>query len=59
VFDVAGRRAGDSIRDRRPAGHGEIEWDASHLTAGVYHARLTAPGRQATARLVRVAAGRR
>ncbi len=59
VFDVAGRRVGDGIRDARPAGHGEIDWDAGRLPAGVYHARLTAAGERATARLVRTAAGRR
>jgi hypothetical protein len=59
VFDVAGRRMGDGIREARPAGHGEIEWDAGRLPAGVYHARLTAAGDRATARLVRTARGRR
>jgi hypothetical protein len=59
VFDVAGRRMGDGIREARPAGHGEIEWDAGRLPAGVYHARLTAAGDHATARLVRTAGGRR
>jgi len=59
VFDVIGRRVGDGIREARPAGHGEIEWDAARLPAGVYHARLSAAGEGATTRLVRIAAGRR
>jgi hypothetical protein len=59
VFDLAGRRMGDGTREARPAGHGEIEWDAGRLPAGVYHARLTAAGDHATARLVRTAGGRR
>jgi hypothetical protein len=59
VFDVAGRRVGETIREARPAGHGEIGWDAGRLAAGVYHARLIATERQATTRLLRVgAAGR-
>ena len=53
VFDVAGRRVGETIHEARPAGHGEIAWDAGRLATGVYHARLTAGGRQATTRLVR------
>src|SRR5262249_45519479 len=57
VFDVAGRRVGDGLREGRPAGHGEIDWDARRLPAGVYHARLTAAGQRATTRLVRTAAG--
>jgi len=59
VFDVAGRRVEDPIRDARPAGHGEIEWDAGRLAAGVYLARLSAAGEHATTRLVRTANGRR
>jgi hypothetical protein len=58
VFDIAGRRVGDTIHETRPAGHGEANWDAAHLTAGVYHARLTAGSAQATARLVRTAGAR-
>jgi len=58
VFDVAGRKMADAVRDIRPAGHGEIEWDARHLTAGVYLARLTVANAHATARLVRTAASR-
>src|SRR5262245_42874354 len=41
VFDVAGRRVGDAIREARSVGHGEIAWDAGRLAAGVYHAWLT------------------
>ena len=54
VFDVAGRRAGETIRDVRPAGHGEVEWNAAPLAAGVYLARFVAPGGQAATRLVRL-----
>ena len=52
VFDVAGRRVGDAIRENRPAGPGETEWDAGRLPAGVYLARLSATGERAIARLV-------
>jgi hypothetical protein len=58
VFDVAGRRVGDAIREVRPAGHGEAGWDASHLAAGVYLARLSAAGERASARMVRTATSR-
>jgi len=54
VFDVAGRRVGDVVREARPAGSGELGWDASHLAPGVYHARLSAAGRQAFTRFVHV-----
>jgi hypothetical protein len=59
VFDVAGRRVGDTIREARPAGRGEIEWDASRLAPGVYLARLSAARERAMARLVRAATGGR
>jgi hypothetical protein len=55
VFDVTGRRVGDAIREVRPAGPGEVAWDASHLAAGVYLARLSAAGERARARLVHTA----
>ncbi len=53
VFDVAGRRAGEPLRDTRPGGAGVVEWDANRLAAGVYFARLTAFGRHAIVRMVR------
>jgi hypothetical protein len=59
VFDVAGRRVGDAIREVRPAGHGEVGWNASHLAAGVYLARLSVAGERAKTRLVRTAAVQR
>jgi len=58
VFDVEGRRVGDAIRETRAAGHGEMGWDASSLSAGVFFARLTAARGEATARLVRIGARR-
>jgi len=54
VYNVAGRRVGDGIRELRPAGPGSVDWDASSLGSGVYFARLTAAGRHATARLVHI-----
>jgi hypothetical protein len=57
VFDVAGRRVGEAIHETRPAGHGEIAWDAEALPVGVYHARLIAGGRHATLRLVHASMG--
>jgi hypothetical protein len=52
VFDVAGRRAGDSIRGSWPAGPHEVSWDARGLSAGVYLARLTAGNGRAVARMI-------
>jgi hypothetical protein len=52
VFDVAGRRVG-AIRATRPAGRGEVDWE-DRLASGIYYARLTAAGRRATLRLVRI-----
>jgi len=54
VFDIAGRNVGDAIREVRPAGRGEMGWDARGLAAGIYYARLTTAGDQAVTRLVRV-----
>jgi hypothetical protein len=53
VFDVSGRRIG-AIRETRPAGPGEIDWQADRLASGVYYARLTAAGRRETLRLIRI-----
>lgn len=53
-FDLAGRRAADSIERSGPAGPQEISWDAHALAPGVYTARLTANDHQAALRLVRV-----
>ena len=52
VFDVRGRKVGETIRETRAAGHGEAGWDSSGLPSGVYYARLTMAGHHPTARLV-------
>jgi hypothetical protein len=57
VFDLSGRRI-DETRETRPAGHGDMGWDASRLSPGVYFARLTSARGHANARLVRTAGGR-
>lgn len=54
VFDVAGRRAAEPIEGLWPAGRHEVAFDAGRLAPGVYSARLTASGRTASARFVRV-----
>ena len=54
VFDIAGRRAAEPIRQSWPAGPHEVSWDARSVGPGVYAARLTAGGRQEVVRLVRV-----
>jgi len=53
VFDVAGRRAAESISGSWPAGSHEMTWDARGLGAGVYLARLTAGAERAVVRVVR------
>lgn len=52
IFDVRGRRVGGVGVEVRPAGHGEITWDASRLANGVYYARLAEEGQRATLRFV-------
>jgi hypothetical protein len=54
VFNVAGRRVASPIRGSWPAGRNEIAWDARALVPGFYLARLTAAGRHAVVRMVRV-----
>lgn len=53
VFDIAGRRAAESIRGSWPAGSNEVAWNARGLHSGVYEARMTAGGGHAVVRLVR------
>lgn len=54
LFDVSGRRAGDPLRLVLPAGPRDVSWSARDLAPGIYEARLTAVGRQAVVRLVRI-----
>ena len=54
VFDLAGRRATDSMRGSWSAGPHEIAREARGLEPGVYLARMTAGGERAVARLIRV-----
>ena len=53
-FDVAGRRAPESIDQTLPAGANEVRWKTGGLAPGVYVARLSALGRSAVVRLVRI-----
>jgi len=55
LFDAAGRRVEDVIRESRPAGLGGVEWSAGSMASGVYFARLNASGQHATARLIHIA----
>jgi len=54
VYDVRGRRAGDTIRQPCAAGPNEIGWSAQGLSPGIYAARITAGGRHAVVRIVHV-----
>jgi len=54
IFDIAGRRVADPVRGSWPAGTHEVSWSARGLAPGVYAARLTAQGRRAVVRIVRV-----
>jgi hypothetical protein len=54
VFDIAGRRAADPLRQTWSAGTHEVSWNARELPAGVYKARLAAAGRREVVQLVHV-----
>jgi hypothetical protein len=53
LFDVSGRRVRAFEREL-PAGGHELALDVRGVAPGVYHARLTAPDRVETLRLVRL-----
>jgi hypothetical protein len=53
VFDAGGRRVA-RLEEVAPAGAHAVAWDARGLAPGVYLARLTAGGRSAVTRFVRV-----
>lgn len=40
VFDITGRRVAEILNDQMSAGHHEIQFDARHLSSGVYMYRL-------------------
>jgi hypothetical protein len=55
VFDVTGRRVASPARSLAlEAGTHGVTWDAHRFPAGVYFLRVTADGRQAGGRLVRI-----
>jgi hypothetical protein len=54
VYDVAGRRVATLAEGARSAGRHEIPFDATGMAAGVYWARLVAPGVEKTERIVLV-----
>jgi hypothetical protein len=56
VFDVGGRRAAARVEQTWAAGGHAFTWSARGLAPGVYEARLSAGGRSAVVRLVRVRA---
>lgn len=53
LYDTAGRRV-RALERTLPAGAHELALDVGGLAPGVYHARLVAPGRAETLRLVRL-----
>ncbi|MFH1862366.1 MAG: T9SS type A sorting domain-containing protein, partial [bacterium] len=52
IYDVSGRQVAQLVNGWRDAGTHEITFNASHLSAGVYVARLEAGAYQATQKLV-------
>jgi formylglycine-generating enzyme required for sulfatase activity len=54
VFDITGRRTPGRIDETLPAGANEVAWSAAGQPPGVYLARLSAVGRTAVLRFVRV-----
>ncbi|SMO91687.1 Por secretion system C-terminal sorting domain-containing protein [Gracilimonas mengyeensis] len=42
VFDVSGRKIADLVNEHKTAGNYSVQFDASHLSTGVYFYRLTA-----------------
>jgi formylglycine-generating enzyme required for sulfatase activity len=54
VFDIKGRRLPGSVDLALPAGANEVKWNIGGLAPGVYLARLTANGRSAAVRFVRL-----
>jgi len=52
VFDAAGRRVQTLKQGHTPAGSGEIAWNASRVSAGVYFVRLSACGSSCTERVL-------
>jgi len=50
VFDVAGSRVATLVDDWQPAGAQVLEWNTSRARAGIYFARVSSNGRDATAR---------
>jgi hypothetical protein len=54
VFDAAGRRVAEPVRQSWSPGRHELLWSARDLAPGVYAARLTSGARHEVIRLVRV-----
>ena len=42
VYDVLGREVATIVDEQKAAGYYQVEFDASHLTSGVYYYRMTA-----------------
>ncbi len=54
VFDVTGRNVAQLIDETKPAGRHTVQFDASHLSTGVYVYRLTTPTGILTRKMVLV-----
>lgn len=52
IFDVYGRRIETLLDEPRPAGMGQVHWDAARLPGGIYLCRMRAAGVVLTQRLV-------
>jgi hypothetical protein len=52
VYDVRGREVAKLVEAEQSAGYHSLTWNASHLSSGVYFARLTAGGYVETRRVL-------
>ncbi|MBK7255729.1 MAG: T9SS type A sorting domain-containing protein [Ignavibacteria bacterium] len=46
VYDVLGQEVKTLVNENKPAGNYEIEFDASHLSSGIYFIKLKQPSLQ-------------
>ena len=52
VYNILGQKVATLIDQKQPAGHHQIEWDASGLASGVYLYRLIVDGQDITMKMI-------